>query len=176
MPMTPIPVSASFTSSSLKGLMIASTFFMVPPEPHVGATCMPPSKREKSGSYLESDWSIAYGTSNTSRRARISSALRSLGDAVLAHLRIERRAAEAEHGGGGLLVPARGLERLDDRGALDLLERARGDVGRRHARLHLAVVLLERLRKVRDRDRAGARDEDGPLERVLELAHVARPR
>src|SRR5262245_8308350 len=80
----------------------------------------------------------------------------SLRDAVLAHLRVERRAAEAEHGGGGLLVPAGRFQRLDDGGALDLLERARGDVGRGHARLHLAVVLLEHLRQIGNRDRAGA--------------------
>jgi len=33
MPTTPMPVSASFTSSSLNGLMIASIFFICPPGP-----------------------------------------------------------------------------------------------------------------------------------------------
>jgi len=55
---------------------------------------------------------------------RLGPALR---DVVLPHLRIERRAAEAQEGGGGLLVPPRRLERLDDRGALDLLDELRVD-------------------------------------------------
>src|SRR5262247_3320720 len=47
-----------------------------------------------------------------------------LGNAVAAHLGVERGAPQAEKRGRCLLVPARGLERPHDRESLDLLERA----------------------------------------------------
>src|SRR5207247_3560354 len=79
--------------------------------------------------------------------------LASLRDVVLAHLRIERGTAQAQDRGRGLLVPARGLERLEDRGALDLLQRARRHLRRRDgAAATLARRVLERLGQVGQRD------------------------
>src|SRR5687767_8329636 len=67
---------------------------------------------------------------------------------VATHLRVERRATQAEQERGGLLVPPGGLERAHDRDALDLLERSRErslGVGSDRRR-------LESLRQVVDRD------------------------
>src|SRR5262245_632222 len=47
-----------------------------------------------------------------------------LRDAVPSHLRVEGGPAKAQHERRSLLVPVRGLERPDDRHALDLLERS----------------------------------------------------
>src|SRR5437867_11578315 len=69
-----------------------------------------------------------------------------LGNAVLAHLRVERRAPEPEQRRRRLLVPLRRLQRAQDRGALDLLERADGPFGGcdRPRRPRLGVRALER--------------------------------
>src|SRR6266850_2833385 len=153
MPITPMPVSASLTSSSLNGLMIASIFFItVLPIADVRATDVPRLHGHKRA--ISDDWATPAGPRlpksravtgrllslrATKRCGRLGAALR---DVVLAHLRIERGTAQAQQRGRGLLVPASGLERLEDGRALDLL---------------------------------AARDEHGALERVLELADVARP-
>ena len=175
MPMIPMPVRASLTSSSLNGLMIASTFFIHhPPEARPGEqrSCRPSLKeitsfRDNSSPDLPLSWAAAIGMhafqalTDRSRGlvegsdggpvgvppdctlAKVTAppgrgawgygghfeapmwSRPALRDVVLAHLRIECRAAQAEQGGGRLLVPAGGVQRLEDRGALDLLQRAR---------------------------------------------------
>src|SRR5712692_6682202 len=100
-----------------------------------------------------------------------------LGNAVPAHLGIERRTPEAEQHRGRLLVPLGGLERLEYRRALDLLQRARrhlrGRDGDRRARL--AGRAMQGLGEILEHELRSARDEHGALEGVLELAHVPRP-
>src|SRR5881409_1021797 len=86
-------------------------------------------------------------TSQRSRQAVFSGRLRpALGDAVLAHLGVQRRAAQPQQRGGGLFVPPRRLERLEDGGALDLLERARGHLRRRDRRRSGAALRSEERR------------------------------
>src|SRR5437867_2030926 len=188
MPITPMPVSASLTSSSLNGLMIASIFFItILPIADVTATDVPRLYGLKRA--ISDDWAKPAGPRlpksravtgpllslrATGRLGRLRAALR---DVVLAHLRIERGTAQAQERGRGLLVPARGLERLEDRGALDLLQRARRHLRRRDgAAATLARRVLERLGQVGQRDLLAPRDQHRPLERVLQLADVARPR
>src|SRR5262245_32588989 len=66
------------------------------------------------------------------RRRRPRGQLRPpLRDPVTAHLRVERGSPESEDRGGRLLVPARRLQRAQDRRALDLLERSRRRRGAR---------------------------------------------
>src|SRR5260370_1178298 len=100
-----------------------------------------------------------------------------LGNAVPAHFGIERRTPKAEQRRGRLLVPLGGLERLEYRRALDLLQRARrhlrGRDGDRRARL--AGRAMQGLGEILERELRSARDEHGALEGVLELAHVPRP-
>src|SRR5438034_6310782 len=104
----------------------------------------------------------------------LRSALRNV---VLAHLGVERGTPQAQQRRGGLLVPARGLERFQDGRALDLLEGPRRYFGRRDGRAAaLARRVLQRLGQVGERDFLAARYEDGALDGVLQLAHVARPR
>src|SRR4029453_7024824 len=105
--------------------------------------------------------------SGSPRKARLGAPL---GDAVPAHLGVERGAAESQEGGGGLLVHSRRLEGAEDRRPLDLLQRSRGGRGRRRRRLG-----PQRFRQVAQADLGAARDEDGALDGVLELAHVSRP-
>src|SRR5207244_4290840 len=223
MPTTPMPVSASFTSSSLNGLMIASIFFIWASEPGVakqracrwrpllkallfsslrsvagierdegvrtnwavGTWCLSrcqlrsapggvefdepraavrrlhdlepvaelePVERSPGGIVVDHEEPPALGvvtehrtearsknaaagarppdqivTARSRRSARRADDGLStgrtpsgpaLGDVVLAHLRVERRPAEAEQRGRGLLVPARRLQGPKDRRAL----------------------------------------------------------
>src|SRR5438105_3470123 len=125
MPITPMPVSASLTSSSLNGLMIASIFFItVLPIADVKATDVPRPPGLKRA--ISDDWpnppaswlpkSRAVAGRLLSLRATdgLGRLRAALGDVVLAHLRIERGPAQAQQRGRGLLVPACGLERLED--------------------------------------------------------------
>ena len=98
---------------------------------------------------------------------------------MLAHLRVERGPAQPQQRGRGLLVPARGLERFEDRRALDLLERACGHLRGRDGRGTEPAVagrVVELLGQVFQDDHRAPRHEHRPLDRVLELADVARPR
>src|SRR3989442_4352831 len=96
---------------------------------------------------------------------------------MLAHLRVERRAPEPEQRRRGLLVPLRRLERAQDGGTLDLLERADGHFGGCDGRRHpgLGVRALERLGEILEGDLRSTSHEHRALERVLELADVAGP-
>src|SRR4051812_42715034 len=93
-------------------------------------------------------------------------------DLVLLHLAVEGRTIEAENLRGLLLVPVGALQRLRDRHLLDLGERAmrwnRELLGR-------APLFTNRLRQIVWLDLPGLRDEHRALDRVFELAHVARP-
>src|SRR5207244_5845613 len=151
MPMTPMEVSASLTSSSLNGLMIASIFFIRDPPGRVhsnrraggahdkdaGNRAIRRRARARKGARLPRKWAgswevpafRALGGSERRRGTGFRGLWPALLDAVLAHLRVERRAPEPEQRGRRLLVPLRRLERAQDRGALDLLERADGHFG-----------------------------------------------
>src|SRR5213593_4741434 len=128
MPITPMPVSASLTSSSLNGLMIASIFFIAVLPKGVAqsnghaATAVAkarnlarlhagPRRRGAQSSGTAAGGAQASGGAQVerARSGRLRTALR---DVVLAHLGIERGPAQAQERGGGLLVPARGLERF----------------------------------------------------------------
>src|SRR5882724_5293707 len=159
MPITPMEVSASLTSSSLNGLMIASIFFIRDPPGRVHSNRRARGcSRQKRGKSVDSTTGASAGRARLPRkwaRAGAVPAFRALGrrlgpalrDAVLAHLRVERRTPEPEQRRRRLLVPLRGLKRAQDRGPLDLLERADGHFGRRHRRRHTRLGLrrLERL-------------------------------
>src|SRR3989475_895322 len=204
MPTTPMPVSASLSSSSLNGLMTGSIFFIAGPPEARGATPVPNAARPEasanrvlevrigqSATLLPAFWSgrIAieaapeYRAPCSSRALRnpvgcASGALsRALRNAVLPHLGVQRGTAEAEQRRRGLLVPARALQRLQNRRALDLFQRARGHLGGGDGRRGAAVSgkVLEGLGQIGRRDLASARDEHGALDRVLQLADVARP-
>src|SRR5207249_9812282 len=204
MPTTPMPVSASLTSSSLNGLMTASIFFIAGPPEARGATPVPNATRPEASanrvlevrlgpaSHREDAYesgsrqpscprfgrvgSLSRPLRNIVRRAHpgrcgmpwvapaaprsepdeararsapertwlyvrtrdegersgtlIGVALsRALRNAVLPHLGVQRGTAEAEQRRRGLLVPARALERLQNRRALDLFQLARRHLG-----------------------------------------------
>src|SRR5262245_65311445 len=185
MPTTPIPVRASFTSSSLNGLMTASIFFIAGPPTARGATPVPTRAADKASANRVFDVRLrptsrredAYESGNRQPPARVllgprsrasfarrdrrgrprrgpssssdflrrrspaaAAALpRPLRNPVLPHLRVQRGAAKAEQRGRGLLVPARALERLENRGTLDLLQGSRWHLGRRDRRRCAAV-------------------------------------
>src|SRR5690242_12479317 len=131
MPITPMPVSASLTSSSLNGLMIASIFFItVLPSADNRATAVPRLVHVKRaisvGSVHAAGAPVPKVQASRARLPRLRAmepnltlgpALR---DVVLAHLRVQGGAAQAEQGGRRLLVPAGRLEGLEDGRALDL--------------------------------------------------------
>src|SRR5688500_6335122 len=76
----------------------------------------------------------AHGTGSARALPEFWASGPALRDVVLAHLRVERGPAQTEERGRGLLVPSRRLERFENRGPLDLLERARRHLRRRDVR------------------------------------------
>src|SRR3989441_475256 len=199
MPITPMEVSASLTSSSLNGLMIASIFFIRDPPGRVhsnrraggargkdaGNRAIRRRARARKGARLPRKWAGSWEVpafralgASYRRGGVVVTGLRStLRDAMLAHLRVERRAPEPEQRRRGLLVPLRRLERAQDGGTLDLLERADGHFGGCDRRRHpgLGVRALERLGEILEGDLRSTSHEHRALERVLELADVAGP-
>src|SRR5262245_19247170 len=91
---------------------------------------------------------------------------------VFAELVVERRAMDAEDVSGCALVPAGELEGLENGETLDFLERT---AARNAARTNLELARASELRQIRRLDLSVARHNDGTLDRVLELTHVARP-
>src|SRR2546427_9014040 len=166
MPTTPMPVSASLTSSSLNGLMTASIFFIAGPPEARGATPVPNAARPEASanrvlevrlgpaSHREDAYESGSRQPSCPRFGRVGSLSRplrntvgcasvalsrALRNAVLPHLGVQRGTAEAEQRRRGLLVPARALERLQNRRALDLFQRARGHLGGGDGRRGAAV-------------------------------------
>src|SRR5947207_2618675 len=188
MPITPMPVSASLSSSSLYCLMIGSIFFIrssrsgTYEQPTCRARPASSARFQKIGrnppaSRLPKSQAVARRLLRLRAAERLGRLRAALRDVVLAHLRIERGTAQAQELGRGLLVPRRGFERFEDGRALDLLQRARRHLRRRDGRAAaLPRRVLERLRQVGEGDLLATRDEHGALERVLQLADVARPR
>src|SRR4030095_5550993 len=118
MPMTPMEVSASLTSSSLKGLMMASIFFICDPPGGFGQATAMPGNATSEASRNQGLWDEpgpavgrACPTNRQARRecsrfgredgVRLGAPLR---DAVLAHLRVESRRPPAPPSGGRLRV------------------------------------------------------------------------
>src|ERR1051325_3201403 len=98
----------------------------------------------------------------------------SLFEPVLPQLLPQRRAVDAEHLGGlGLLVLAQ-LEHLEDVRTLELVEG--GHVIACERLEHRARAGRARPGDVGDVEHVARSEDDGTLDRVLELAHVAGPR
>src|SRR4029079_8909466 len=99
----------------------------------------------------------------------------SLLDAVLLELVVQRRGLDAEQAGRLGLYPAGLGVRLEDQLALEVVE----DLGQRQLARHIEPILLgaalEELRQRRRRDLFALGEHQGLLDRVLELADVARP-
>src|SRR5689334_20210249 len=94
-------------------------------------------------------------------------------EAVGQQLPVERRGVDPEDLARALLLPARVVEHLEDVLALELLEAHVRRVDHEAALRRRAEADL--LGQVLDLDRAALVEDDGALDRVLELAHVARP-
>src|SRR5207249_7785730 len=187
--MIPMEVSASLTSSSWNGLVIASILFITDPPGRVAsnrrAPGVPATKAREIRRFDDADGCgtppaclrNGHESGKCPRFGRWGAGLRpALRDAVLAHLGVERRPPQPERRRRRLLVPLRDLEGTQDRHALDLLERADGYLRGRdcRGRAGLGVSALERLGEVIDRDLRPAGHEHRALERILELTDVAR--
>src|SRR5262245_20103070 len=99
----------------------------------------------------------------------------SLPRAVLLELPVERLPAHPEHAGGERLVAADRLHHAQDVSPFDLLERRQlRRVVARHEHVRAAEA-ADLLGKILDADRVPARERDGPLDAVLELADVPGP-
>src|SRR3954468_6964264 len=96
-------------------------------------------------------------------------------DAVLLELVVQRRGLDAEQAGGLGLDPARLGVRLEDQLALEVVE----DLGQRQLARHVEPILLgaalQELRQRGRRDLLALGEHQRLLDRVLELADVARP-
>src|SRR5256886_15519577 len=132
-------VSASLTSSSLNGLIIASVFFITDPRgggpANRRASGVPATNAREIRRFDDADGCgtppaclrNGHESGKCPRFGRWGAGLRpALRDAVLAHLGVERRPPQPERRRRRLLVPLRHLEGTQDRHALDLLERADG--------------------------------------------------
>src|SRR5512140_3489776 len=107
------------------------------------------------------------GAAQPVRRAR--------GKGVPAELAVERRPVEAEHPRGLSLVPVDGVEDAQDVPAFELVERhqlARNVRRDAHVAPGTRAYLLRELVGL---DLLAARQGDGVLDAVLELAHVSGP-
>src|SRR6266849_5416628 len=127
---------------------------------------------------------MAVAVETTSRVSRLTTSAsrprtprrRMLG-AVGLELVVQRLQADAEHVGGAGLVVAVGREGLEDQGLLGVLQARADPEGD-------AIGPVRRLghpqgglrRDVLGQDRVALADDDGPLERVAQLADVAVPR
>src|SRR5262249_16469463 len=87
-------------------------------------------------------------------------------DAELDELALQGRPADSEDVGGVRAIAVRRLEHAQDVIALDVLEPLRSTSWHRAA---------QRRRQVLEIDRAAAGEDHRALERVAQLAHVARP-
>src|SRR5919204_6115101 len=94
-----------------------------------------------------------------------------LGDTVATHLRIERGTSQPERGSRGLLVPSRGLQRPHDGHFLYLFQRAR----RRRGAIRHRRGRLQGFREIDESDLTTSRDQDPPLDGMLQLPDIARP-
>src|SRR5256712_9659875 len=94
-------------------------------------------------------------------------------DPVILELAPERGAADAERLGGAGVVAAEALERLEDVGALGVGEADLPRQGRRGPEQDASRHVR---RQIVGLDRVAAGEDRGALDRVLQLAHVARPR
>src|SRR5262249_32453290 len=94
-------------------------------------------------------------------------------DPVLRELAPERGAADPERLGGTRVITTEALQRLEDVSALGLREADLAGQRRRRAKLKSRGYVR---RKVLGLHRVAPRQDRGALDRVLQLAHVSRPR
>src|SRR5258705_4997902 len=96
-------------------------------------------------------------------------------ETVLLDLPIERALADPKYLGRALPVAAEGLQVLADQIALDLGQRTPDEVDARRPPAADCRADADRLGHVLEPEQRRAREQHHALDRVPELAHVARP-
>src|SRR5919201_775048 len=138
-----------------------------PTRSKIDTTCV---TRRSRGGAIRLPALCTYGCGRACRGR--SRGLPDVADVVLLHFAVQRRPIEPEDLRRFLLVPVRALERLQDGHLLDFGERA---VRRDHEVRRAGGFLANRFRGIGDRDLGPPRHPNPPLDRVLELPHVAGP-